>query len=756
MKKLLIIILSMLIISLLLPLSTVMAAPLGHLFYGYVTIDGSPAPNGTSVTATMSGYPDFDTTTTGDYYELIINADTADSGNSIDFYVEGIYADSDTFAISGFPEFTELDLSITSPLPDYTLTISTNGDGDASGAGTYQAGSVVSISADPDYGWEFNIWSGDTATIADVNDSTTTITMDDDYDITANFEQLPTFELTIDIIGEGTVDGEGDHPQGEEVNINAYPNEGWIFDFWSGDTATIADVNDASTTITMDDNYDITANFSEAETFTLTMVVNGSGTTSPPAGEHVYTEGTVVDIIATPIEGWEFVSWSGDVADSGSASTTVTIDADKTVTANFSQIGVTNYTLTISVNGNGSTSPAAGNYIYAEGTVVDISATPDEGWQFDGWSGDVADSGSASTTVTMNSNKTVGANFSLIPIPIYTLTILVNGSGDTTPAVGKYVYEEGTVVDISATPDEGWQFDGWSGDVADPGSASTSVIMDADKTVTAIFIEQAATVYTLTMAISGFGATNPSVGSHEYEQGTTVSISATPIEGWEFVSWSGDVADPDSASTSVTMDANKTVTANFNKKEDITPPAIPVVLATNISKTGADVFWITDEPSDSQVDYSASPGELTPLDTTLVTEHLVHLTGLAPATTYRYMVMSKDASGNLTVSDEYTFSTAGTPATFITSDWNTIIEELENGKDISISFQVTNQGDTSGTYQASLSINGEVEETKNITLDAGASQPVTFTTIQSVAGTYHITVNELALSVEVESGGGTN
>jgi len=74
-------------------------------------------------------------------------------------------------------------------------------------------------------------------------------------------------------------------------------------------------------------------------TYDLTMLVSpeGGGSTTPSVGgsPHTYNEGTVVDISAIAADGYDFVNWTGDVADSNSSSTTVTMDADKTVTANF-------------------------------------------------------------------------------------------------------------------------------------------------------------------------------------------------------------------------------------------------------------------------------------------------------------------------------------------------------------------------------------------------------------------------------------
>jgi hypothetical protein len=69
--------------------------------------------------------------------------------------------------------------------------------------------------------------------------------------------------------------------------------------------------------------------------------------------------------------------------------------------------------------------------------------------------------------------------------------------------------------------------------------------------------------YVLTMTINGSGSTTPAVGNHAYPAGRVVNISATPDADWQFVNWTGDIADPSSATTTVTLDAHKTVAANF-------------------------------------------------------------------------------------------------------------------------------------------------------------------------------------------------
>jgi len=227
-------------------------------------------------------------------------------------------------------------------------------------------------------------------------------------------------------------------------------------------------------------------------THDLTMAVSpsGGGSTDPPEGVHTYPQNDVVDITATPNVGYVFTSWGGDC--SGSGACQVTMDADKSVTANFT---ATNYDLTMAVDpsGGGTTTPAVGGpYSYGAGAVADISATANFAYAFDHWTGDgVADVNAASTTVTMDGNKTVTAHFAVVPTYELTMAVDPAGTGTTDPAVSppSHTYEENTVVDITATANVGYRFDHWTGDVADVNAASTTVTVDGDKTVTANFAE---------------------------------------------------------------------------------------------------------------------------------------------------------------------------------------------------------------------------------------------------------------------------
>ena len=124
----------------------------------------------------------------------------------------------------------------------------------------------------------------------------------------------------------------------------------------------------------MDDNKSVTANFVEIS-YTLTMGTSGNGTTSPAAGDHDYGEGAVVTIEATPASGYVFSSWTGDVANSSSRSTTVTMNGDKTVTPNFTAAPDDSDDDTGSGGGGG----GGGGGIFGEISIRDVL-----GYHFDG------------------------------------------------------------------------------------------------------------------------------------------------------------------------------------------------------------------------------------------------------------------------------------------------------------------------------------------------------------------------------------
>jgi len=221
----------------------------------------------------------------------------------------------------------------------YTLsvTVSPSGAGSVSPAGgQYESGQQVILTASPASGYTFDYWWGS----ASGSSPTIIITMDSDKSITANF--MTQYDLTIGSTVGGNVSspGEGlfpDYDAGMVVELVAMAEEGYHFVQWTGDVSAIADVYDAESTITMNGDYSIRAEFTPAYELIISSSAGGSVTT-PGEGTFTYDAGTVVDLRARADEGYDFVDWTGDVGTIDWVtyrSTTITMDSDKSITANF-------------------------------------------------------------------------------------------------------------------------------------------------------------------------------------------------------------------------------------------------------------------------------------------------------------------------------------------------------------------------------------------------------------------------------------
>lgn len=157
------------------------------------------------------------------------------------------------------------------------------------------------------------------------------------------------------------------------------------------------------------------------------------------------------------------------------------------VGCDFAPLEPTSYTLTIQAEGLGIVDPEIGDHQYESGAVVQLLAQALEGWEFQEWVGEVNKRESSSATVVMDNDKTVKAIFVKTDRAKFTLTIEQKGRGEVSPNVGQHLFKEGEIVEIEAAPEEGWIFESWIGEVANPEAKRTTVIVDQDKSIAAIF-----------------------------------------------------------------------------------------------------------------------------------------------------------------------------------------------------------------------------------------------------------------------------
>jgi uncharacterized repeat protein (TIGR02543 family) len=361
---------------------------------------------------------------------------------------------------------------------------------------------------------------------------------------------------------------------------------------------------DADKTVTA--NYTVvprtlTVNSSGASGVAITSSTGHGGTT--PYTKAGIANGASVSLTAPAVTGYTFTGWTGAVT-SPNATVTLTMDVDKTMTANYVVI-----TRTLTVNSSGasgvaitSTTGQGGTTPYtktglANGASVSLTAPTVTGYTFTGWTGAVTSS-NATVPLTMDADKTVTANYTVVP---RTLTVNSSGTagvaitsstghGGTTP-YAKAGIANGASVSLTAPAVNGYTFTGWTGAVTSP-NATVPLTMDADKTVTANYV-----VITRTLTVNSSAASGVAITSTTGQGGTTpytktgladgasVSLTAPAVTGYTFTGWTGAVTSSN-VTIPLTMDADKTVTANYTYT-DVTAPTVTLASVapdqTNVS-----------------------------------------------------------------------------------------------------------------------------------------------------------------------------
>ncbi len=426
----------------------------------------------------------------------------------------------------------------------------------------------------------------DAGKVADPSSASTTVTVDADYTLVANFApdetvQVPTVKLWNDFgvgdtwVGSLPVSVADDGGEPVTIRLRYKPEDGeYSYTDWdwvgplSTDELGFGHLQD----LTPCTPYLVNAqgrnsagegDWSNELSFTtlgcpVSLDISsraGGQVTTPGEGLYTYPPETSVPVSATPDNGYHFARWTGTaiqfVADPTAAQTTVVAYTDSTLVANFA---MTTYTLTITAE-NGSVGRTPDKTQYDSNEVVTLKAEPDTHYDFVGWSGDA--SGGPETTIVMDSDKSVTANFAPAT---YTLTIMAeNGSVSRTP--DKTQYNPNEVVALRAEPDTHYDFVGWSGDAS--GGPETTIVMDSDKSVTANFQPKQ---YTLKVSAGPNGHLVQPAGGDSFEQsypyGTEVPLEAQADAGYQFDHWSGNFW-TESNPTTAEMVMDYTITANF-------------------------------------------------------------------------------------------------------------------------------------------------------------------------------------------------
>ena len=235
------------------------------------------------------------------------------------------------------------------------------------------------------------------------------------------------------------------------------------------------------------------------------------------------------------------------------------------------------YTLTIEKDGQGSVVCDKEGFEFEPNTTLTLTANAADGWEFSYWTINGGRRVSNPYTFVISENTTVKAFFEQKEEPIvetFQVFIQAGENGSVSPKYNGESVEKGTVIDITATPDDGYKFDKWKED--GNTNAERTITVDEEIHLTALFVEL--DMFQLKVWIepeeSGivyFNGSELNPGSDgslskSYVEGKKVKLEAEPYKGYVFSHYEEGSNEIEDAEYTVTMNKRRTITAVFKKK----------------------------------------------------------------------------------------------------------------------------------------------------------------------------------------------
>lgn len=312
---------------------------------------------------------------------------------------------SEDFSQSTSPQ--AVTVQIPPPLTGYNLETSALGAGTIyvnPASGPYPSNSVVVLTASAAPNWAFAYWTN----AASGTQNPISITMDSSLNVEAVFVQSA-YPLTLSTPGGGAVTANGQtispvtyYPAGSDVTLSATASPGWSFLGWEGSATT---TNNPAQLI-MDETNVVQAIFGTVVS-TDAVVGGGNIVLSQP---NPIPYGANIAVSAVPNPGKYFVTWSGAASGTNSPTSITVTSATPTVNALFVTLPGGKCSLSAIVNGSGTVNISAQQSYYDPGTAVTLTAIPNPGFTFYGWT--LGAMGTTNPlTVVVSSNTIIQANF---------------------------------------------------------------------------------------------------------------------------------------------------------------------------------------------------------------------------------------------------------------------------------------------------------------------------------------------------------
>ena len=458
----------------------------------------------------------------------------------------------------------------------YTVTVAANptnggapyiGNTPGTTQATFNSGQSCTVHATANSGFTFTNWTENGNVVS--TQANYTFTVNGNRTLVANFQAQPQ-NYTVTVTANPTNGGApyiGNTPgttqatftNGQSCTVHANPSNGFVFDRWTVNGNQVS--TNANYTFTVTSNRNLVAHFIQQYTIKVSAsptnggapyIGNTSGTT-----QATFTSGQSCTVHANPNNGYSFVNWTenGNPV-STNADYTFTVNNDRTLVANFTQ----RYTITVLA------SPTEGGVVsgggtYQQGQQCTVIATASDRFSFSNWTenGNPV-SYDANYTFTVNSNRTLVANFTPLPPNTYNINVSPNPSDGGT-VTGGGTYTHGQQCTVKATANPGYTFKKWTenGNLVST-EANYRFNVTGSRTLVAQFQQQNYTITASADPVNGGTVT----GDGTYAYGVTCILTATPNEGYTFEHWKkGNTIVSTEFVHSFEVTENASFTANF-------------------------------------------------------------------------------------------------------------------------------------------------------------------------------------------------
>ncbi|MDR3284552.1 MAG: InlB B-repeat-containing protein, partial [Treponema sp.] len=406
---------------------------------------------------------------------------------------------------------------------------------------TYKPKERVKLTAAAESGYEFKGWSG----TVDSAENPLLLTVTDDIWIIPQFEKKavpPAYQIRVDEAAGGTVTidpKKTTYAPEEQIKLAALPDPGYVFTGWTG---TIRSNENPLLLIAHANHWIIPEFWKEAEipAYRIRVDTVSGGTVSVDPEKTAYEPNEQVKISATPAAGYIFTGWTGTVT--GTANPLLlTATTHSWLIPQFEKLAdPVVYTVKVDTAEGGTVSVEPQKADYIPNEQVKLTAAPNAGYVFKGWTGTVS-SAANPLLLTVTANTWIIPQFEkLAEAPAYTVKVDTALGGTISVDPQKNTYAPNEQVKLTAAPNAGYMFKGWTGTIS---SAANPLLLTITANVWIIPQFEEQVTYTLLTDWSPLGGsiTSSTGNKTTFLAGEKCAIKAVPAAGYQFDGWEGDI-----------------------------------------------------------------------------------------------------------------------------------------------------------------------------------------------------------------------